>query len=65
MCSGTILLFGISRVIIGENKSYMGDEERLRDAGVEVTVLDDTPSYELMQKFIEEKPTLWNEDIGV
>jgi len=65
MCSGTILLFGIPRVIIGENKSFMGDEERLREAGIEVAVLDDTPSYELMQKFIEEKPTLWNEDIGV
>lgn len=65
MCSGTILLFGIPRVIIGENKSFMGDEERLKAAGVEVAVLDDIPSYDLMQKFIEEKPILWNEDIGV
>jgi cytosine/creatinine deaminase len=65
MCSGTILLFGIPRVIIGENKSFLGDEERLRLADVEVAILDDAPSYELMQKFIEEKPTLWNEDIGV
>jgi cytosine deaminase len=65
MCSGTILLFEIPRVIIGENKSFLGDEERLKEAGVEVAILDDTPSYDLMQKFIEEKPTLWNEDIGV
>lgn len=65
MCSGTIILFGIPRVIIGENKSFMGDEERLKAAGVEVTVLDDALSHELMQKFIEEKPMLWNEDIGV
>jgi len=65
MCSGTILLFGIPRVIIGENKSFLGDEDRLRDAGVEVAVLDDTESHALMQQFIEEKPSLWNEDIGV
>ena len=65
MCSGTIILFGIPRVIIGENKSFMGDEERLKAAGVEVTVLDDALSHELMQKFVEEKPMLWNEDIGV
>ena len=50
MCSGTIILFGIPRVIIGENKSFMGDEERLKAAGVEVTVLDDALSHELMQK---------------
>ncbi len=65
MCSGTILLFGIPRVIIGENKSFMGVEKRLIEAGVEVAVLDDQHTFELMQKFIEEKPTLWNEDIGV
>ena len=65
MCSGTILLFGIPRVIIGENRSFMGDEALLKERGVEVAVLDDEESYELMQKFIDEKPNLWNEDIGV
>ncbi len=65
MCSGTILLFGIPRVIIGENRSFMGEEELLKSKGVEVAILDDEPSFQLMQKFIDEKPNLWNEDIGV
>ena len=65
MCSGTILLYGIPRVVIGENRTFMGEEELLKSRGVEVTVLNDEPSYALMQKFISEKPTLWNEDIGV
>lgn len=65
MCSGTILLYGIPKVVIGENKTFMGEEEWLRSKGVEVVVADDTACYELMQKFIQEKPALWNEDIGV
>ena len=65
MCSGTILLYGIPRVVIGENRTFMGEEALLKSKGVEVTVLNDEPSYALMQKFISEKPTLWNEDIGV
>lgn len=65
MCSGSILLYGIPRVVIGENRNYMGEEEWLKSRGVEVTVLDDKDSYEMMQKFIKEKPELWNEDIGV
>lgn len=65
MCSGTILLYGIPRVVIGENRTFMGEEELLKSKGVEVTVLNDEPSYQLMQKFIAEKPALWNEDIGV
>ena len=65
MCSGTILLYGIPRVVIGENRTFKGEEELLKSRGVEVTVLHDEPSYALMQKFINEKPTLWNEDIGV
>lgn len=65
MCSGTILLYGIPKVVIGENKTFMGEEELLRSKGVEIVVADDSACYELMQRFIQEKPALWNEDIGV
>ncbi|WP_347158844.1 nucleoside deaminase [Pontibacter chitinilyticus] len=65
MCSGTILLYGIPRVVIGENRTFMGEEELLRSRGVAVTVADNQDCYELMQQFIREQPTLWNEDIGV
>ncbi len=64
MCSGTILLYGIPKVVIGENRTFMGEEEHLRSRGVEVEVADNKECYQLMQQFIEEKPTLWNEDIG-
>lgn len=64
MCSGTILLYGIPKVVIGENKTFLGEEELLRSRGVEVIVLDDPACYELMQQFIREYPELWNEDIG-
>lgn len=64
MCSGAILLYGIPKVIIGENKTFMGDEELLRSRGVELTVVDDPDCIELMTRFIAEKPELWNEDIG-
>lgn len=65
MCSGTILLYGIPKVVIGENKTFVGEEELLRSRGVDITVLDNAECYELMQQFIQEQPTLWNEDIGV
>jgi cytosine/creatinine deaminase len=65
MCSGTILLYGIPKVVIGENKTFMGDEALLRSRGVELTVLDDAACKELMRRFIADKPQLWNEDIGV
>ncbi|MFB9864483.1 nucleoside deaminase [Rufibacter immobilis] len=65
MCSGTILLYGIPKVVIGENKSFMGEEELLRSRGVEVTVVGNQECYALMQQFIKEKPQVWNEDIGV
>ncbi len=65
MCSGTIILFGIPKVIIGENRTFMGEEDWLRDRGVDVTVADDKNCFELMQKFITQNPELWNEDIGV
>ena len=65
MCSGTILLYGIPKVIIGENKTFMGEEELLRNRGVKVEVAHNEECYKLMQQFIKEKPDLWNEDIGV
>ncbi|AMM51649.1 cytidine deaminase [Rufibacter sp. DG15C] len=65
MCSGTILLYGIPRVVVGENKTFMGEEELLKSRGVDVTVVDSQECYQLMQQFIQEKPSLWNEDIGV
>lgn len=65
MCSGTILLYGIPKVVIGENRSFKGEEELLKSRGVEVVIADDDKCYSLMQKFISEKPQLWNEDIGL
>jgi len=65
MCSGAILLYGIPKVVIGENKTFMGEEELLTSRGVEVIVLNDEACIEMMRKFIKENPELWNEDIGV
>ena len=65
MCTGAILLYGIPRVVIGENRSFMGEEELLRSRGVSVTVLQDPACIELMARFIRSHPGLWNEDIGV
>ena len=64
MCTGAILLYKIPRVVIGENRTFLGGEELLKSRGVEVIVLDDAESYKLMQDFIVAEPTLWNEDIG-
>lgn len=64
MCSGTILLYGIPKVVIGENQTFMGEEDLLRQRGVEVIVEDNITCKNLMDRFIEEKPELWNEDIG-
>lgn len=65
MCSGAILLYGIPRVVIGENRTFLGSEELLRASGVEVVVLDDPACTALMSRFVREHPGLWNEDIGV
>jgi cytosine/creatinine deaminase len=65
MCSGAIILYGIPRVVIGENSSFMGEEEHLRSRGVQVEVLQDEECIRLMSAFIRELPELWNEDIGV
>lgn len=64
MCTGAILLYGIPRVVIGENQTFMGEEELLRSRGVEVTVVQDSTCIEMMRSFIAEQPALWNEDIG-
>ena len=64
MCSGAILLYGIPRVVIGENRTFMGGEDYLRSRGVEVVNLDSAECFELMAGFIRERPDVWNEDIG-
>lgn len=64
MCSGAILLYGIPRVIVGENRTFMGEEELLRSRGVRVEVLQDPECVAMMERFIAERPQLWNEDIG-
>lgn len=65
MCSGAILLYGIPRVIVGENRTFMGEEELLRSSGVDVEVLQNARCIAMMEEFIQQRPQLWNEDIGV
>jgi cytosine deaminase len=65
MCSGAILLYGISHVIVGENRTFMGEETLLRSRGVTVEVLQNQECIGLMEEFIRKHPALWNEDIGV
>ncbi|WP_407296957.1 nucleoside deaminase [Stutzerimonas zhaodongensis] len=64
MCTGAILLYGIPKVVIGENQTFMGEEQLLRSRGVEVEVLQETSCVEMMRRFIADCPELWNEDIG-
>jgi creatinine deaminase len=64
MCTGAILLYGIPRVVLGENRTFLGAEDLLREQGVDVVNLDSEECYRLMQEFIAEHPELWNEDIG-
>ena len=64
MCSGAVVLYGIPRVRVGENQTFLGAEEWMRSQGVQVDVLQDPVCIELMRAFIAENPTLWNEDIG-
>ncbi|SUD84135.1 nucleoside deaminase [Stutzerimonas nitrititolerans] len=64
MCSGAILLYGIPKVIIGENQSFLGEELLLRGRGVEVEVLNDPSCVAMMRRFIASHPQIWNEDIG-
>lgn len=65
MCAGTALLYGIPRVVVGENRTFEASEAHLRSQGVQVDVLDLEECVTLMREFIEEQPGLWNEDIGV
>lgn len=65
MCSGAILLYGIPRVVVGENRTYLGEEELLRSRGVAVEVLQDERCIRMMEEFIRDQPELWHEDIGV
>jgi cytosine deaminase len=64
MCTGAILLYGIPRVIVGENETFRGDEALLRSRGVSVEVVQDAGCIRLMREFIARHPALWNEDIG-
>jgi len=64
MCTGAVLLYGIRRVVIGENRTFLGAEDLLRSHGVEVVVLDSEECIEMMTDFIAANPMLWNEDIG-
>jgi cytosine/creatinine deaminase len=65
MCSGAIVLYGIPKVIIGENRTFMGEEELLHARGIKTEVLQDEICIGMMRHFINEHPELWNEDIGV
>ncbi len=64
MCSGTVLLYGIPKVVIGENRTFQGPEDYVKSRGVELVVQDNSECVQLMQDFIAAKPALWNEDIG-
>jgi cytosine deaminase len=64
MCSGAILLYKIPHVVIGENRTFQGPESYLRSRGVKLEIVDDSECFELMQAFIQENDSLWNEDIG-
>ena len=65
MCAGAMLLYGIPAVIIGENRTFLGEEDLLRSRGVAITVLQDVTCITMMRDFIRAHPELWNEDIGV
>ena len=65
MCSGAIVLYGIPKVVIGENSTFMGEEEWLKSRGVVIDVVQDESCIRLMADFIAERPDLWNEDIGI
>ena len=64
MCSGTALLYGIPKIVIGENRNFQGPEDYLRSRGVELEIVDSQECVDLMQRFIKQHPDLWQEDIG-
>jgi cytosine deaminase len=65
MCTGALLLYGIRHVVVGENRTFMGEEDLLRARGVRVEVVQDERCVAMMREFIASHPELWNEDIGV
>lgn len=65
MCSGAIILYGIPKLIIGENVNFVGEEDCLKLRGVDITVLNDPECIKIMENFIRDNPFLWNEDIGI
>jgi creatinine deaminase len=65
MCSGAIVLYGIPTIIVGENRTFTGEEEWLKSRGVRIQVLQNEECISMMREFIQNNPTLWNEDIGV
>lgn len=65
MCSGAILLYGIRKVVVGENRTFMGEEALLKSRGVEIHVVQDETCIRMIADFIRAHPELWNEDIGV
>jgi cytosine deaminase len=65
MCSGALLLYGIPKVVVGENHTFRGPEDYVRSRGVKLDVIDNLECRQLMETFIENNPELWNEDIGV
>lgn len=64
MCSGAILLYGIPKIVIGENKTFKGEEDLLRNRGIDLMIMDDPNCIQMMETFIQKYPSLWNEDIG-
>ncbi|MDP2724216.1 MAG: nucleoside deaminase [Bacteroidales bacterium] len=65
MCSGAVLLYGIPKVVIGENQTFMGEEKLLKERGVDIQVVNHSDCRQMMEQFIRDQPELWNEDIGV
>ena len=65
MCSGAILLYGVPKVVVGENRTFQGPEDHLRSRGVHIEIVDSDECRQMMRDFIETNPSLWNEDIGV
>ena len=64
MCRGAALLYGIPKIVVGENRNFQGPEEYVRSRGVDVTIIDDDECITMMEDFIKDRPDLWNEDIG-
>jgi cytosine/creatinine deaminase len=64
MCSGAVLLYGIPKIVVGENRNFQGPEEYVKSRGVDVVIIDDGECITMMEDFIKDRPDLWNEDIG-